>query len=146
MSTRSLSSETLHVSSVARNGVAILISGPSGAGKSDLALRLIDRGAQLVSDDYTIVRRVKGQLLASAPETIAGKMEVRGLGVLAFDHAQDVPVGLFVDLGAPVERLPEVIESVVVAGVKLPSLAMAGHESSTPIKVELALDRFGLKP
>lgn len=145
MSARSLSSETLHVSSVARNGVAILISGPSGSGKSDLALRLIDRGAQLVSDDYTIVRRVKGQLLASAPDTITGKMEVRGLGIMEFDRVDDVPVGLFVDLGAPVERMPEAIESVVVAGVTLPSIAMHGHESSTPIKVELALKRFGLK-
>ena len=145
MSARSLSSETLHVSSVARNGVAILISGPSGSGKSDLALRLIDRGAWLVSDDYTIVRRVKGQLLASAPETIAGKMEVRGLGIIEFDRVDDVPVGLVVDLGAPVERMPEAIDSVVVAGVTLPSIALHGHESSTPIKVELALERFGLK-
>lgn len=146
MSTRSLSSETLHVSSVARNGVAILISGPSGSGKSDLALRLIDRGARLVSDDYTIVRRVKGQLLASAPDTIAGRMEVRGLGIVEFDRVDDVPVGLFVDLGAPVERMPEAIDSVVVAGVTLPSIALHGHESSTPIKVELALERVGLKP
>ena len=145
MSARSLSSETLHVSSVARNGVAILISGPSGSGKSDLALRLIDRGARLVSDDYTIVRRVKGQLLASAPETIAGRMEVRGLGIIEFDRVDDVPVGLVVDLGAPVERMPEAIDSVVVAGVTLPSIALHGHESSTPIKVELALERFGLK-
>lgn len=146
MTTRSLSSETLHVSSVARRGVAILISGPSGAGKSDLALRLIDRGAQLISDDYTIVRRVKGRLLASAPDTIAGQMEVRGLGVLAFDRAEDVPVGLYVDLGAPVERMPETIESIMVAGMELPSLALHGHEASTPIKVELALERYGLKP
>lgn len=146
MSARALSSETLHVSSVARNGVAILISGPSGAGKSDLALRLIDRGARLVSDDYTIVRRVKGQLLASAPDTIIGKMEVRSLGIIEFERVDDVPVGLFVDLGAPVERMPEAIGSVVVAGVTLPSVALHGHESSTPIKVELALERFGLKP
>ena len=145
MSTRSLSSETLHVSSVARNGVGILISGPSGAGKSDLALRLMDRGSQLISDDYTIVRRVKGQLLASAPDTITGKIEIRGLGVVEFDRVDDVPVGLFVDLGAPVERMPEAIGSVVVAGVTLPSVALHGHESSTPIKVELALERFGLK-
>ena len=58
MSIPAPSSETLHVSSVAVNGAAILISGRSGAGKSDLALRLIDRGATLVSDDYTLVKRV----------------------------------------------------------------------------------------
>ncbi|MBA3881078.1 MAG: aldolase, partial [Sphingobium sp.] len=52
-----VSSETLHVSCVAIGDRAVLIEGRSGAGKSDLALRLIDRGARLVSDDYTLVVR-----------------------------------------------------------------------------------------
>ena len=66
MSAPSLSSETIHVSSVAIDGRAVLIGGRSGAGKSDLALRLIDRGATLVSDDYTFVRRLKDRAFASA--------------------------------------------------------------------------------
>ena len=61
MSTAHLSSETIHVSSVAIGGRAVLIGGRSGAGKSDLALRLIDRGASLISDDYTFVRRESGR-------------------------------------------------------------------------------------
>ena len=145
MSSSTLSSETLHVSSVARNGAAILISGRSGAGKSDLALRLIDRGATLVSDDYTVVRRVMGQLLATAPANIAGKLEVRNLGILDFDHVSDVPVCLYVDLDRPVERQPDMEESLVVAGVKLPVIAVTSLEASAPVKVELALDRFGMK-
>jgi serine kinase of HPr protein (carbohydrate metabolism regulator) len=145
MSERPLSSETLHVSSVAKDGVAILISGPSGAGKSDLALRLIDRGAKLVSDDYTIVRRIGGRLIASAPSTISGKLEVRGLGILDFEPLSEAPVGLFVDLDMPVERMPERVDTVVVAGIKLPAVAIDGHEPSAPTKVELALDRFGVK-
>ena len=48
---RALSSETLHASCVAINGRAVLIEGRSGSGKSDLALRLIDQGGVLVSDD-----------------------------------------------------------------------------------------------
>src|SRR3546814_16783539 len=76
----SLSSETLHVSCVAKDGRAILIAGRSGAGKSDLALRPIDRCAVLVSDDYTVVRRVSGKLLAAAPRNIEGQLEVRGAG------------------------------------------------------------------
>jgi serine kinase of HPr protein (carbohydrate metabolism regulator) len=145
MSSRSLSSETLHASCVARDGIAVLIAGPSGSGKSDLALRLIDRGARLVSDDYTIVRRAGQRLLAGPPPNIAGMLEVRGLGVLEFEWLGDVPVGLFVDLAAPVLRLPEEAESIVVAGVKLPTLAVKALEPSAPIKVELALDRLGSK-
>ena len=56
--------ETIHATCVAIDGQAVLLTGPSESGKSDLALRLIDRGATLVSDDYTIVRRVAGRLLA----------------------------------------------------------------------------------
>ena len=70
MSTRILSSETTHASTVAVDGRAVLISGPSGSGKSDLALRLLDRGFTLVSDDQTIVRREGNRLIASAPPTI----------------------------------------------------------------------------
>jgi serine kinase of HPr protein (carbohydrate metabolism regulator) len=78
----SLSSETIHVSSVAIDGRAVLIGGRSGAGKSDLALRLIDRGAALISDDYTFVRRDRDRAFASAPERIAGRIEMRGVGIV----------------------------------------------------------------
>jgi len=77
-----LSAETLHASTVALDGRAVLISGPSGSGKSDLALRLLDRGFILVSDDQTIVRKDGGHLVAGAPPTIAGKLEVRGIGIV----------------------------------------------------------------
>jgi len=146
MTIASLSSETLHTSCVAKDGRAILISGRSGSGKSDLTLRMIDRGATLVSDDYTIVRRVHGRLLASAPAKIAGKLEVRGIGILEFDHKDDVPVCLYVDLDREADRLPVTDEVMVIAGIKLPVIAVNSLEASSPIKVEVALDRLGLKP
>lgn len=140
----SLSSETLHVSCVAKEGRAILIAGRSGAGKSDLALRLIDRGAKLVSDDYTVLKRVDGRLVATPPRNIAGKMEVRGVGLIEFDAVGDVPVCLAVDLDRDVERLPEMHDPLVVAGVKVPVIGLSALEPSAPVKVELALAQFGL--
>ena len=91
-----LSSETLHASTVALDGRAVMISGPSGSGKSDLALRLLDRGFVLVSDDQTIVRRVGDRLIASAPPTIAGKLEIRGVGIVDMETVEDMPVALLV--------------------------------------------------
>ena len=144
MTIPSISSETLHVSCVAKDGRAILIAGRSGAGKSDLALRLIDRGAQLVSDDYTVVKRVAGRLVACAPRNIEGKMEVRGVGLVQFDAASDVPVCLAVDLHRDVEGLPELHDPLVIAGMKVPVIGLNALEPSAPMKVELALKEFGL--
>jgi serine kinase of HPr protein (carbohydrate metabolism regulator) len=145
MSTPRLSSETVHCSSVAIQGRAVLIGGRSGTGKSDLALRLIDRGATLVSDDYTHVRRVEGRALASAPATIRGKIEMRGVGIVEMEPAEDVPVALFIDLDAVPDRLPDEDKSRMVAGVAIPVLALNAHEDSAPLKAEAALRLFGLK-
>ena len=41
----------LHASSISLEDNGVLIIGPSGSGKSDLALRMIDSGATLISDD-----------------------------------------------------------------------------------------------
>ena len=144
MNTPPLSSETVHTSCVAIGGLAVLIGGRSGRGKSDLALRLIDRGARLVSDDYTFVRRVEGRLLASAPDTIAGKIEVRGVGILEFPVERDVPVALFVDLDMDATRLPVAREDRMVAGVAIPVVGLSALEASAPIKVEAALRQLGL--
>src|SRR5215213_3566639 len=93
-----LSAETLHASTVALDGRAVLITGPSGSGKSDLALRLLDRGFKLVSDDQTMVRLDGERLVASAPANIAGKLEVRGIGIVEVEHDENVPVALMVAL------------------------------------------------
>lgn len=145
MSAPSLSSETVHASCVAIDGRAVLLAGRSGSGKSDLALRLIDRGAKLVSDDYTLVRRTGDRLMASAPATISGRMEVRGLGVVDMPPLAEAPVALLIELDEPVERMPaEMPPTRRLAGVDIPIVALPPLEASAPIKVELALAAFGL--
>jgi serine kinase of HPr protein (carbohydrate metabolism regulator) len=140
-----LTSETLHASTVALDGRAVLISGPSGAGKSDLALRLIDRGFTLVSDDQTIVRKDNGRLLASAPPTIHGKLEIRGVGIVEMETVNDVPVALFVELTGDILRLPDDSRERLVLGVNLPLINVDALTASAPSKVAVALDRLGLK-
>jgi hypothetical protein len=135
--------ETIHATCVSIGGRAVLLTGPSGSGKSDLALRLIDRGAILVSDDYTELSTEGGRLLAAAPEQIAGTIEVRGVGIVEVEAAADVPVCLVAELGAAPERMPEEC-SLAVAGVELPLVAIAALEPSAPLKLELALQRLGL--
>jgi serine kinase of HPr protein (carbohydrate metabolism regulator) len=140
-----LSSETLHASCVSIDGRAVLIEGLSGSGKSDLALRLIDRGATLVSDDYTIVRRVEGKLLASAPPNITGLFEVRGVGLLPMPFDIDTPVALIASIAENIDRLPEATTTRIVAGIAIPTCLIAPLEASAPIKVEMLLKARGLK-
>ena len=141
---RSLSGESLHASTVAIDGRAVLITGPSGSGKSDLALRLLDRGFTLVSDDQTWVRRDGGKLIASAPPQIAGKMEVRGLGIIDMNTVGDVPVALLVELTSDIQRIPDDSRERPILGLQLPLVSIDALTASAPSKVALALDRFGL--
>ena len=140
-----LSSETVHASTVAVEGRAVLITGPSGSGKSDLTLRLLDRGFTLVSDDQTIVRRDGDRLIATAPPTIAGKLEIRGIGIIEMEHVTDQPVALIVELTSDIQRLPDDSRERPILGVSLPLIGIDAMAASAPSKVALALDRMGLR-
>jgi serine kinase of HPr protein (carbohydrate metabolism regulator) len=140
-----LSSETLHASTVAVDGRALLITGLSGSGKSDLALQLIDRGFTLVSDDQTIVQKHGVRLHASAPATIRGKLEIRGMGIIPMPVVEDVPVALVVELASDIQRFPSDARERIICGLSVPMISVDARTASAPSKVSLALDRFGLK-
>src|SRR5437868_13761039 len=140
-----LSAETVHASTVATDGRAVLIMGPSASGKSDLALRLLDRGFTLVSDDQTVVRKDGDRLIASAPPNIAGKLEIRGIGIVEMETSNNVPVALLVELTSEIQRLPDENRERPVLGIKLPLISIDAMTASPPSKVALALDRMGLK-
>lgn len=140
-----ISAETVHASTVASEGRAVLITGPSGSGKSDLALRLLDRGFTLVSDDQTLVKRDGARLLASAPLNIAGKLEIRGIGIVEMEAVSDVPVALIVELTSDIQRIPDDARERPILGIKLPIISIDAMTASAPSKVALALDRMGLR-
>ena len=130
----------VHATCVEIGGVGVLIRGAPGAGKSDLALRLIDGGARLVADDYTDLAVVAGRLVARAPLAIAGRLEVRGLGVVEAPAVAEAPIGIVVDLvdASAVERLPDA-RMCAYLGIDVPLLALAAFESSAAAKLRLAV-------
>ncbi|HEU5482056.1 MAG TPA: aldolase, partial [Sphingomicrobium sp.] len=84
-------------------------------------------------------------LIASAPPQIAGKLEVRGIGIIDIETQSDVPVALLVELTGEIERLPDDSRERPLLGVPLPLVSIDAMTASAPAKVALALDRLGLK-
>lgn len=128
-------------------GVGVLLRGPSGSGKSDLALRLVDGGGHLIADDYTELSVKDGILTASAPPTIAGLMEVRGVGILRLPAAATARLDLVADLVAPekVARLPEP-DRCAFLGVAVRRIDIAPFEASAPAKLRAAVASATLAP
>lgn len=130
---------------------ACLLRGASGAGKSDLALRFIalpdDGGArpELVADDQVCIEaRETGGLVASPAPTIAGKIEVRGLGIVEVPFLKAARLVLVCDLvgGDDVPRMaPEPMEQTKIAGVHVPLMSLNAFEPSAPLKLKIALLR-----
>ena len=137
--TENLDSVTVHASAVCIDNHGILIIGESGLGKSDLALRLIDRGAVLVSDDQVEMQRREDSLWLSPPPSIEGKLEVRSLGVVELSPVGDIELALTVDLKQSTERYPMDSQTKSWLGLDVPMINLDAKESSAPIKVELAL-------
>ncbi len=115
---------------------AILLRGASGAGKSDLALRLIDDGARLLADDQVVIRQNGEFLTARAPETIAGLLEVRGVGPVVLPALEDGCLIAVIDLVGrdDVERLPQPA-SVELESVELPLWRLDPFAASAVAKV-----------
>jgi HPr kinase/phosphorylase len=137
----------LHATCIAIDGAAVLLRGASGSGKSDLALRLIDEGAILVADDRTDLVREGGALVASPPPAIAGKIEVRGVGIIDAPSLARAPIRLLVDLTSPdvVVRFPDPRQEELL-GVALPVIALAPFEASAPAKLRAALRALARGP
>lgn len=126
----------VHGTCVDLDGRGILLRGPSGSGKSDLALRLIDGGAKLVADDQVELRRDGGRVLARAPITLSGRIEIRGLGIVSLPYVTEVALAGIVDLVAPqaVERMPEP-RKVALLDVEFPVVSLAPLEASAAAKL-----------
>jgi serine kinase of HPr protein (carbohydrate metabolism regulator) len=136
-----------HASAVVWERAAVLLTGPSGAGKSDLALRMIDRGWQLLADDQVRLGAQDGLLFAHAPATTRGLIEVRGLGILSFHSVASARVALHVTLAPEPERIPEPA-TYMLLGVMIPALVLDPRPASAPIKLAhaFARARLALRP
>ena len=140
--------QLFHGTCVALGRVCALIRGPSGSGKSDLALRFLTSShaglapRRLIADDQARVTRDDARLIASAPASIAGLIEVRGVGVVSMPSLASATLVLLADCVTPdeVPRLPpKPLPSELVLGLPVARIALAPFEASAPDKLALVL-------
>jgi HPr kinase/phosphorylase len=134
---------------VALGRTAAILQGPSGSGKSDLALRFAlqtpaELGAALVADDQVEVEARGGALFARPPAALAGKIEVRGLGIVTLAFRREAELKLVVQLAETddIPRLPAELLAAPVCGISLPLMFLAPFEASASLKLILALQRI----
>ena len=124
---------TIHASAVLIGPKAVLIRGPSSSGKSRLAWDLLQAAAngalpfaRLVADDRAHLEVHANRLLVRPAESLAGMIEVRGLGIRRLAFEPVAVVALIVDLAAAdAARLPvSETEKATISGITLPRLAV----------------------
>ena len=141
-------SANIHASCVAIGGKGVLILGASGSGKSDLALRLIDEGASLIADDRCEIFLKGKNLCARPPASIAGLLEMRGIGIIALPFRSTTRLAMAVRLAPPQQkrprqRLPRPAFWRVLQGTgKLPLIVVNGFEASATARIRAALTAF----
>ena len=139
----------LHGTAIALGDRSAVIRGPSGSGKSDLALRCLflaksstaGHKIELVADDQVVLKLQESKIYASAPLSLAGCLEVRGLGILKIPYRSFLPVYLIIQLTCheKIERFPDPWLFETHLGCSLPVLKLNPFESSAPQKLALAL-------
>lgn len=134
----------IHGTVVVWKGSGILILGPSGSGKSDLAVRLMAEGGTLVADDRVDLSVENRSVIARAPTRLAGKIELRGIGIIDTDFEHSAPISMIIRLRERTEipRLPEP-EMETVGDLTLPSISLHAFDASTTAKIALYLKSQG---
>ena len=123
----------------------VLIEGPAGSGKSDLALRALGEGFRLVADDRVLIWLSGGRVWGRAPDSLAGLMESRGLGVLPLTPIPCAPIVLVIRC----ETSPEAVarfpdgETQALAGLAIPVRPLWPFDPAAPAKLRRAIERLG---
>ena len=135
--------EKVYGTCVEIEGIGVLFRGPTGCGKSDLALRLIDEGAKLISDDYTEISNKNSSLAAQAPKNIRSLLEIRGIGVVKIKSNTRVKLSAIIDLVkvGQIERMPQE-KKVNLCGVNIPVFHLNAYEASCVAKVRIIIRKI----
>ena len=138
-----MESKRVHSSAVVLDDNGVLIMGDSGSGKSDLALRLIDNGATLISDDVSICKKKFNDVYLFCPPETKGLLEVRDIGIVTVPFVEQIKLRLVVKLTvSQANRLPNKNNFFKILGIKYPLLKIDGRNSSSVVKIKVKLNEI----
>ncbi len=84
-------------------------------------------GATLVADDRTLIEADGDILIARCPDPIRGRIEARGVGILAAESQASARVALVVDLDKTEDQRLPPQRSVVLQAITLPLVHSSVH-------------------
>ncbi len=137
-----MKTKKVHSTSVVIEDAGVMITGKSGFGKSDLALRLIDSGATLISDDVTICEKIGDSIFLFPPNETKGLLEVREIGIMTVPYIENIKLSLFVELvETEIERLPQKSFKKLL-NIKINKIKIQGKNSSSVAKIKLKINEI----
>tara|TARA_Y100000589_G_scaffold216673_1_gene204366 strand:- start:138 stop:563 length:426 start_codon:yes stop_codon:yes gene_type:complete len=137
-----MTAKKFHSTAVVIEDFGVLIKGKPGSGKSDLALRLIDSGATLISDDLTICKKIGDYLYLYPHSNTKGLLEVREIGIMTVPYVDNIKLTLVVELvEKEFERIPGMMNCSLL-GIKFPKIKIFGKSSSAVAKIKIKLNQI----
>ena len=141
-------------------GLGVLLESDPGIGKSETALGLLRRGAALIADDLTCIRKDSAisELYGSASSSTAGFMERRGIGIIhvpsifGVDAVRGekrlqlvITLKSFEEIRSEVDRIGQMRHSREILGVKVPNIIIPVSEGRDLVNlVETAAQQYKL--
>ncbi|MBO6540145.1 MAG: HPr kinase/phosphatase C-terminal domain-containing protein [Rhizobiaceae bacterium] len=143
--------QNLHASAVVVGDRGVIVTGPSGSGKTMLCMALLDFGAQsgvpvhMLGDDQLFLKSHAGRLVATAPESITGLVEIRGFRPSRIAAERSAVVDLLIRL-VPPQEAPRLSDGgfETLAGVTIPALQLP--QRNTPQAVLAIRARLDFPP
>lgn len=137
-----MKTKRVHSTSVVIEDAGVMITGKSGFGKSDLALRLIDSGATLISDDITICEKIGKSIFLFPPNETKGLLEVREIGIMTVPYIENIKLTLLVELvEKEIDRLPKQTFTKLM-NTKIQKIKIKGKNSSSVAKIKLKINEI----
>lgn len=126
----------------------LLLIGPSGSGKSELALRLMEKGADLIADDQVGLTFSQDTVHMWCPYPLQNKIEAFGMGILGCRTLPSpTPLSLMCVMEPMCPSRAPSSHSYVISSHSIPYLTVNPFWPSTPYKLKLLLESgaFSLK-